>query len=141
MSGSIWAKCWILFAPFLVFPHDTGQEAFWLGPSAFEGHLFAVFVTGDLVDRIARYDLFPVFGIGRGDLECVEQDAGAFAVQLAGGEGLDDFVEGELDGAAVFKIGEGKCGVGFGSALLNTRVEVENSVRAVRASRTCRRMS
>jgi hypothetical protein len=43
-----------------------------------------------------------VFGVSRGDLESVEEEAGAFGVELMGGEGLEDFDERELDGGAVF---------------------------------------
>jgi hypothetical protein len=47
-----------------------------------------------------------VLGVGRGDLESVEEEAGAFGVELMGGEGLEDFDERELDRGAVFDRGE-----------------------------------
>jgi hypothetical protein len=42
-----------------------------------------------------------VFGVSRGDLESVEE-AGAFGVELVGGEGLEDFDKRELDRGAIF---------------------------------------
>jgi hypothetical protein len=47
-----------------------------------------------------------VFGVGRGDLEPVEEEDGAAGVELVGGEGMDDFDERELNGGAVFDIRE-----------------------------------
>jgi hypothetical protein len=41
-----------------------------------------------------------------GDLQGVEEQAGAFRVQVAAGDAQHDFADGELDGGAVF--GEGK---------------------------------
>jgi hypothetical protein len=46
-----------------------------------------------------------VFGICQGDLERVDEEAGAARFELVGGEGLDDFDERELDGGAVFNGG------------------------------------
>jgi hypothetical protein len=43
-----------------------------------------------------------VFGVGGGDLESVQEEAGASGVELVGGEGVEDFYERELNGGAVF---------------------------------------
>jgi hypothetical protein len=42
-----------------------------------------------------------VLRVRRGDLQAVEKEAGAFRVELIGGEGLKDVDEGELDGFGV----------------------------------------
>jgi hypothetical protein len=47
-----------------------------------------------------------VLRVGRGDLKSIEQEAGAFGIELVGGEGLEDFDERELDGGAVFNGGQ-----------------------------------
>ncbi|QNI36016.1 hypothetical protein [Edaphobacter albus] len=44
--------------------------------------------------------------IGAGDLESVEEEAGAARVDVIGGEALEDEADGELDGGAVFGDGE-----------------------------------
>ena len=41
-----------------------------------------------------------------GDLEAVEQEAGAAGVDLVGGDAAEDLADGELDGGAVFGEGE-----------------------------------
>jgi hypothetical protein len=44
-----------------------------------------------------------VFGeVGAGDLEGVEEQAGAAGIEVVGGEALDDLADGVLDGGAVF---------------------------------------
>ena len=45
-----------------------------------------------------------------GDLEAVEEQAGAAWVDLVGGDALEDVAEGELDGGAVFGVGEDEVG-------------------------------
>jgi hypothetical protein len=45
-------------------------------------------------------------GVVAGELEAVEQGGGAFDVELAGGEGVDDDGEGDLYGLSVFEGGE-----------------------------------
>jgi hypothetical protein len=40
--------------------------------------------------------------VGRGDLEAVEEQAGALGVEVVGGEAAEDFGDGELDGGAIF---------------------------------------
>ena len=68
-------------------------------------------------------DLFDEAGVGlgfgggglgeieRGDLEAVEEEAGAAWVELVGGEAVEDLADGVLDGRAVFKRGEGEGGL------------------------------
>jgi hypothetical protein len=46
--------------------------------------------------------------VGGGDLEAVEQEAGAFGVEVAAGEAAEDVVEGELDAGAVVDVGHGE---------------------------------
>jgi hypothetical protein len=64
---------------------------------------------------------FGVFFLGCGawevaacDLETVEEEAGAFGVDLVAGDAAEDLAEGELDGGAVF--GEGDVEVGLTGA-------------------------
>ena len=45
-------------------------------------------------------------GVVAGELESVEQGDGALGFELAGGEGVDDDGESDLDGFAVFEGGE-----------------------------------
>ena len=50
--------------------------------------------------------------VERGDLEAVEEEAGAAGVELIAGEAVEDLADGLLDGGAVFGDGEGEgCGV------------------------------
>jgi hypothetical protein len=43
-----------------------------------------------------------------GDLEAEEEEAGAFGVEVIGGDAGEDLGDGELDGGAVFQYGEGE---------------------------------
>src|SRR3982074_104782 len=64
--------------------------------------------------------LFDEFGLGglrfgeveAGDLEAVEEEAGAAGVDVVGGDALEDLADGGLDGGSVF--GEGSFGGGAG---------------------------
>ena len=64
-------------------------------------------VDGDLFD-LGRLGLFGVVAgqVGAGDLEGVEEEAGAAGVEGVGGDGLQDLADGLLDGGAVFGHGE-----------------------------------
>ncbi len=82
-------------------------------------------VGGDLFDRLwdgfvgvlALAGGFGVAGeVGAGDLEAVEEEAGAAGVDLVAGDAAEDFADGELDGGAVFGHGEVEEG-GAGRAL------------------------
>ena len=46
-----------------------------------------------------------------GDLEAVEEEAGAFGVDGVLGEALEDLADGDLDGGAVFGVREGEGGL------------------------------
>ena len=52
-----------------------------------------------------------------GDLEAVEEETGAAAVDVVGGDALEDFADGSLDGGAIFWEGEVEGGAAA-SALL-----------------------
>jgi len=41
-----------------------------------------------------------------GDLQAVEEQAGAAGVDVVGGDALEDFADGVLDGGAVFGVGD-----------------------------------
>ena len=84
--------------------------------------------------------------VSGGDLEAVEEEAGALGVDLVGGEGAEDFGEDDLDGAAVFEQGQGdgrglrrggggSVGYGFGGrdariSAAGLKVEVAEAVSA-----------
>ena len=57
-------------------------------------------------------------GVGRevegGDLQAVEEEAGAAGIDLVAGDALEDFADGELDGGAVFGEREVEGGFGWG---------------------------
>jgi hypothetical protein len=66
-------------------------------------------VEGEVVYRVDE----PGFGVGfgqvhGGDLEAVEEEAGAAGIEFVGGDALQDFADGVLDGGAVFGQGEGE---------------------------------
>jgi hypothetical protein len=49
--------------------------------------------------------------VAAGDLESVEEEAGAFGVDVVAGDALQDFTDGVLDGAAVLGCGEMEAGL------------------------------
>jgi len=60
-------------------------------------------VLGDFFDGGLGLGVGVGFGeVLAGDLEAVEQEAGAFGVEVVGGKPLEDFADGVLDGGAVF---------------------------------------
>jgi hypothetical protein len=73
----------------------------------------AVFgVVGDLGDELGGF--FTRVGPGEieaGDLEAVEEQAGTAGVDVVGGDAAEDFSDGLLDGAPVFRVGEGEAGL------------------------------
>jgi hypothetical protein len=97
-----------------LFEHDAGE-----GPGA---AFFAVFGLGrewaeglvgdDAVDHLdVAGGVFVLFGFGvlkvdAGDLEAVEEEAGAFGVDLVARDAGEDFADGELDGGVVFEDGQ-----------------------------------
>ena len=62
-----------------------------------------VWVGGEVFDGLGGGLLLFVAGgeVGAGDLESVEEDGGAFGVEVSGGEPGEDVEEGDLDGGAV----------------------------------------
>lgn len=72
-----------------------------------------VLVGGDLVaggreggfgyEVVARGAMVELAGVGAGDLQAVDERAGAFGVEGVAGERADDDREGELDGFAVLE--------------------------------------
>ena len=91
-----------------VFPHlgaglegfgGRGEEALLgVGDDLFEG----LFGEGACVGG----ELLMGREVGAGDLESVEEEAGAAGVDVAGGEALEDEADGELDGGAVLGDGD-----------------------------------
>jgi hypothetical protein len=64
-------------------------------------------VGSDLFDDFDWFGFGVVAGGGFGeveasDLEAVEEEAGAAGVDVVGGDALEDFADGGLDGGAVF---------------------------------------
>jgi hypothetical protein len=59
-------------------------------------------VPGDGLDELGVYrELLFAAKVGTGDLQSVEQYAGALVIDVAGGEAGEDIEDGELDGSAV----------------------------------------
>ena len=59
-------------------------------------------VGGDVFDGFGGgLQVFEAGEVGAGDLEAVEEGAGSFGVDVAGGDAGEDVVEGDLDGGAV----------------------------------------
>ena len=63
--------------------------------------------------------------VGAGDLQAVEQEAGSFAVDLAGDDEAHDLHEGDLDGVGVLEDGEFDDDAATAGAVLLEAVEVE----------------
>jgi hypothetical protein len=77
-------------------------------------------VVDDLGDGLGGLIAGVGFGeVEAGDLEAVEEQAGAAGVDLVGGDAAEDFADGLLDGRAVFGVGEGEAGL---AALARGRV-------------------
>jgi hypothetical protein len=96
---------WAAYGGVIVVLEGWGEEA-----------LFEV--GGDLFD-LRRGGVFGVLAgeVGAGDLEAVEEQAGAAGVDGVGGDGLEDLADGLLDGGAVFGDGEVEGGLaGLGVA-------------------------
>ena len=56
--------------------------------------------------------------VAAGDLQAIEQEAGAFEVDFVAGDALQDFADGGLDGAAVLEVGQVEFG-GAGAAVFD----------------------
>jgi len=110
-------------------------------------------VDGDLLDEASLLcGGGGVAGLGEvegGDLEAVEEEAGAAGVELVGGEAVEDLADGLLDGAAVFGDGDGEGGglvlalgevdgedggAGVGAAVVEAEVIVEEAGAAAAAA-------
>ena len=95
-------------------------EAFFAGlfvEFCFGGDGAVGFVEDDFVYGFNGLGVLRGFGEVRGgDLECVEEEAGAAGVDLVEGDALDDLADGGLDGGAVF--GEGEVEGGLRSSAL-----------------------
>ncbi len=78
-------------------------------------------VFDDVLDGVVGDVVGPGLGeVEAGDLEAVEEQAGAAWVDLVRGDALEDVAEGELDGGAVFGVGEDEVG-GLGLTALAGR--------------------
>jgi hypothetical protein len=95
-----------LFVEF-VFAHAFEEEVgdgLLLGTLAVLGDGGEGAVGGVLEDLVYGFEVVGGGGfgeVGGGDLERVEEEAGAFGVEQTGGDALDDDADGGLDGAAV----------------------------------------
>jgi hypothetical protein len=63
---------------------------------------------GDLFDDFGEFGFGVVTGCGfgeveAGDLEAVEEQAGAARIDVVGGDAAENFADGLLDGGAVFR--------------------------------------
>jgi hypothetical protein len=68
-------------------------------------------VEDDVFDGVLDDVVGGGFGeVETGDLEAVEEQAGAAGVDVVGRDALEDFADGVLDGAAVFGLGDGEVG-------------------------------
>ncbi len=95
--------------------HEDLFEVFFLadavGKGLFGGDEAVVGVGFYLFDGVGGVGLGLAWGeVHGGDLEAVEEEAGAAGVELVGGEAEEDFADGGLDGGAVFRAGEGEGG-------------------------------
>ena len=81
------------------------------GDGAVEG------VGDDLVDGFGGFGGGGFGQVEGGDLEAVEEQAGAFGVDVVGGDAAQDLADGDLDGGAVFGVGECEGGL-FAASML-----------------------
>lgn len=66
-------------------------------------------IVGDFGDGLFEFRFGIDFGqVAACDLEAVEEQAGAARIDFVGGDAAEDFADGKLDGAAVFRIGDGE---------------------------------
>ena len=73
-----------------------------LGDFFDRGEVSEALVGGDVFEDLGWWLGFLEAGeVGAGDLQAVEEDGGAFGVEIAGGDAAEDVVEGDLDGGAV----------------------------------------
>ncbi len=109
------ALCFNLFAGDFEGGEEAGRDAVFgrcvgVGVADFEarGHGAVGGIGDDLFDYGFR-GVGSEAGLGEvegGDLEAVEEEAGAFWVDVVGGDAAEDFADGDLDGSAVFGEGE-----------------------------------
>jgi hypothetical protein len=123
LTGCGFAGCGV--ALFLLeFFEEAGGGAFVLlgdGYAADRGEGAEGWVFDDVLDDVVWDVVGPGLGeVEAGDLEAVEEQAGAAWVDLVGGDALEDVAEGELDGGAVFGVGEDEVG-GLGLTALAGR--------------------
>jgi hypothetical protein len=93
-------------------------------------------VEGNVVDGVDDFSFAIRLGeVHGGDLETVEEQAGAAGVDFVGGDALEDFSEGVLDGGTVLGRGEcegaaGSSGFGVGDGLAGGVVVVAEGFEA-----------
>ena len=104
----------LFFVLFIGFEENLGDGLFvgWFEEFGYGSYVAEDFVVGDLFDNVDSWREFVGFGeVGTGDLEGVEEEAGAALADGVGGDAADDFADAALDGGAVF--GEGHVEGGF----------------------------
>ena len=94
-----WVGSWVMSSTVWAFCGDSARE--------------------DRVRRVVGGGFFGVFGEdGVGDLQAVEEQAGAAGVDVVGGDALEDFADGLEDGGAVVGIGQREVEGGAAAAAL-----------------------
>jgi hypothetical protein len=111
-------------------PHELGGANFFdiIRGSSDRSELF---ILGDFVDGGDRlFGGFRFGQVGAGDLEAVKHDACTASIEVVGRDALEDFADGVLDSAAIFRDGHGKradallAGDRIGDGLAGAVVEV-----------------
>ena len=101
---------------------QSGDEGFGFGAAFFErGQLAVGGVFDDIFGDVGEVDGSGAEEVLAGDLEAVEDEAGAFGVDGVFGEAAKDLDDGELDGGGVveaIEAGEVEAGFGLAAALV-----------------------
>ena len=119
-----WMSCWVKLG------RDSGVEISargarmpWVGSWVMSSTVWAFSGDSSREDRVRRLvvgvGFFGFFGEdGAGDLQAVEEEAGAAGVDGVGGDALEDFADGLEDGGAIVGIGQREVEGGAAAAAL-----------------------